>query len=63
MKENISMEKEMEKEKNIIGNNIKTNRNNNNKTKLVKINNKVKFSIPINIKNNKSILANKPIKN
>ena len=48
---------------NIIGNNIRTNRNNNNKTKLVKKNNKVKFSIPINIKNNKSILANKPIKN
>ena len=52
-----------ENKMNIIGNNIRTNRNNNNKTKLVKKNNKVKFSIPINIKNNKSILANKPIKN
>ena len=44
------------------GNYINTNRNNN-KTKLVKKNKKVKFSIPINIKSNKSNLNYKSIKN
>ena len=45
-----------------MGNNLNTNRGYN-KTKLVKKNKKVKFSIPINIKSNKSSSINKSIKN
>ena len=45
---------------NIIGNILNTNRN---KTKLVKNNKKVKFSLPINIKNNKINDINKTINN
>ena len=58
----INVNNNLTRRNNLIGSNISTNRSYN-KTKLVKKNQKVKLSFPINIKSNKLKSINKSYKN
>ena len=58
----INVNNNLTRRNNLLGSNISTNRSYN-KTKLVKKNQKVKFSFPINIKSNKLKSINKSCKN